>query len=368
MVYNQTGDFRFEDNENGTITVTHQPSGSSFTFDSSDGSFSSPKVQTGLVDTDQTQVGDDAVLDARDYTTNGEVTLDAGSYSGTEDLAQALAEHPRHLITLNIPNGGIGYDILIPPMQGGHQRANGTASESGGLINITGDPANISNHPVPSVYAEGTYGKLGVLLQGVELQADNPYDNEKVPVAFYSSQGILRDVNFAGGTNGVLSYGGSKVELSSVDFGSNVLTGDAVRVKHGATVYEQKAVSTPTSGNVGGYAYDPQIGTIWRSGGSSLSGDSGEVHRGPLRWGFVIWGERNAFQNMAEFRQQLKTAGGINLLAQPLTGVKQYSNAAETDLDTRELAIDTNRGGTGAAAVVYRDASGNGYYVDMSAL
>lgn len=43
---------------------------------------------------------------------------------------------------------------------------------------------------------------------------------------------------------------------------------------------------------------------------------------------------------------------------------KVYSNAANADLQTEEVAIDTNRGGTGTTAVVYKDSGGTGHYWD----
>ena len=44
--------------------------------------------------------------------------------------------------------------------------------------------------------------------------------------------------------------------------------------------------------------------------------------------------------------------------------IKTYSNAAATSLRSKEFAIDTNRGGTGTTAWLYRDASGTTHYWD----
>lgn len=68
-----------------------------------------------------------------------------------------------------------------------------------------------------------------------------------------------------------------------VDFGSNVLSADAIKVKHGAWAFDTNGAA----GNVGGYGYSaPGTGHIfYNSSVSSLSGDSGTVNPGD---GFVV--------------------------------------------------------------------------------
>ncbi|WP_152042622.1 hypothetical protein [Salinigranum salinum] len=52
----------------------------------------------------------------------------------------------------------------------------------------------------------------------------------------------------------------------------------------------------------------------------------------------------------------------VDLQNNSLRGVKQYSSASPNDLHAQEVAIDTNVGGTGDSAILFKDGSGTVHY------
>lgn len=166
-------------------------------------------------------------------------------------------------------------DLLVQPIHGG----TGTVSALGWehKVRIIGDTTTPSNNPLGSVMVVGMSGGF-VSIDGFELQNDNPHDNDNAAAAAYMSDSVrFNFVNFAGGTNGIISYGKSHVGVKDCDLGSNALSGDGLVVKHDGHIQEQR-VGSGVSGNVGGHAYLPTSGTILAVRDSStLTGDLGLI-------------------------------------------------------------------------------------------
>jgi hypothetical protein len=252
---------------------------------------------------------------------------------------------PRHQVDISIPSGGIAYDLLIPPIFGGNQRARGSATESEAPININGSPdgTDPENYPVPSIYMENVDGKLGVGITGVDIQGSNPYDDESSGVAVYRGNAYLTDCVFSGGTHGVLSWGGT-VGLNQVDFGSSVLSGNAVRLKHAGVAWEQKAASVPTLGTVGGYAYDIQVGTLFHAGNSSsLSGSTGFVDRDSDHVGLAFDYENNILRGPDESGHRW-TANGFDAKGFSVEKASGVGHVTRGPPSASELQSITGRG------------------------
>lgn len=65
-----------------------------------------------------------------------------------------------------------------------------------------------------------------------------------------------------------------------------------------------------------------------------------------------------------DFAEQLKA----NHTFADITSLRELSNGTGADLDAGEVAIDTNRAGTGATALVYKTQDGaTTGYVDLTA-
>jgi hypothetical protein len=258
--------------------------GGAFSDEDGDGTFTLPNAS------DEISVANvsNRSFNGRPMWTTGEVTITVGQDAPTlQDAVQLIPFFPLHGVTIDVPSGTdlSSEDVLIPQTVVGYGTS-GPGFEH--KVTIQGDTTTPSNCPLGSVVVTGFSG--GILsIEGFELQRDNPYEDDNFPAAIeHSAEVRLKDITFAGGTNGVLSYGSSIVELYNIEFGSNVLSGDGLTVKHGGRIQEQR-VGDGVNGTVGGHAYTPTIGTITvvRSN-SNLTGSSGLVDASTGRAGVVI--------------------------------------------------------------------------------
>ena len=229
------------------------------------------------VNADEATIGSTPV--GRPFITNSSLTLTFGSdFSTNSELASQLPIFCRHDVTIDMGSGDSTFDLLLPAV---YRYEKADATSEAGAISVAGDESTPSNCPLNSVYVSAASGRLAVDVAGVEITGSNPIDDESVGVAFYggSSESRIRNVIWSGGTNGLLAYGTDVMIAEGNDFGSNVLSGDAIRVKHGGSVAEEYGASTPAAGQVGGYAYANYGGEIRYAGtDSTLDGDNGTVN------------------------------------------------------------------------------------------
>jgi len=193
-----------------------------------------------------------------------------GDYSTIQDALDSIEVFPPKVV-IDVSNGTYNEDLVI-------RNVVGSSKDHPVIIHIQGDTATPSNVEINSVYCAGV--PTWVRLDGVKLLQNNPYDDENTPLSIYdTSHFALTNSTYGGGGVGVVAYGNTVLNLATVDFGATVLSDDAIRVKHGAYAFEQQAVSTPTSGNVGGHAYEARPGFIEFIGDkSTLTGNDGLVN------------------------------------------------------------------------------------------
>lgn len=211
---------------------------------------------------------------SRDLITNSSTTLTVGTDTAT--IQEALNQIPlvvRHNFTIDIPDGSYAEDIVVPPFL--HGAEDGTAAL--GTVKISGNKSTPANVEVNSVYVNGGTGVRAIRLEGVEVQADNPHDNESTAIVCYGGSLYLDSVEWANTgniTNGLLCYNSLVRAEGGLDFGANHVSNDAVKTKQSGRYQEQKAAATPAKGNAGNAAYNAGSGTIYIRGNSStLTGD-----------------------------------------------------------------------------------------------
>lgn len=238
------------------------------------------------------------------------LTLEVGTdFPTLQECVYAIPFVPYASVEIDIPSGTdlSSEDVVIPQTVLGTGTVEGRGYEH--KIRITGDQENPSNCPVGSIVVAGVNGGI-VSVDGVEFQHANPYSNDANGFsAFYTNQARIHNCAFAGGENGVMSYG-SNIEIHQVDFGDNVLSGDAITVKHYGFIQEQRAGSEPpTSGNVPGHAYVPTSGWITTvretNVPSTLTGDAGLIDYETGRGGFVtteLWGDRSIMRFLGSYQ------------------------------------------------------------------
>lgn len=221
-----------------------------------------------------------------------ELTLVVGEdFSTLQECLWAIPLVPYESVTIDVPSGTdlSDEDVVVPQTVLGTGTVAGRGYEH--KVKVVGDESDPSNCPVGSMVVAGVRGGI-VSVDGVEFQRANPHsDDANGFSAFYTEQARLHNCAFAGGENGVMSYG-SNLELHQVDFGDGVLSGDGVTVKHFGFVQEQRAgPDPPTSGTVAGHAYVPTSGwmALVRDTNvpSTLDGDAGVIDYATGRGGFV---------------------------------------------------------------------------------
>lgn len=139
---------------------------------------------------------------------------------------------------------------------------------------------------IGSLFATTVLSTIPVQFRGLQINRTNPYDDEQTGIGIYGCSEVgLVDITFGAGVNGIHSYN-SQIMLRNVDFGENVLDGNAVTVKHGGFAYEN-IDDEPASGTVGSTAYNALSGRIWIAGDrSTLSGESAVNRRGGMVWDY----------------------------------------------------------------------------------
>lgn len=238
------------------------------------------------------------------------LTLEVGSdFPTLQECVDAVPLVPYASVEIDIPSGTdlSSEDVVVPQTVLGTGTVEGRGYEH--KISITGDQDDPSNCPVGSIVVSGVNGGI-VSVDGVEFQRANPHSNDANGFsAFYTHQARIHNCAFAGGQNGVMSYG-SNLEIHQVDFGDGVLEGDAISVKHNGFVQEQRAgPEPPTSGNVPGHAYVPTSGWITTvretNVPSTLTGDAGLIDYSTGRGGLVtteLWGDQSIMRFLGSYQ------------------------------------------------------------------
>jgi hypothetical protein len=228
---------------------------------------------------------------SRDLFTTSSISVTVGS-SGADysSIQAALDDIPFLLydsVSIDVASGfdASTEDILVDMTHAGPASVSGRGFEH--KVEVVGDTATPSNNPVGSVVVDGFQGGF-IGFDGFDFQGDNPHDNDTVVVAAYHTDALhLQNCEWSGGTNGILSYGKSHINVQDCDLGSS-LTGDGLTVKHQGGIEEQR-VGNGVSGSVGGYAYVPTSGIIQTvRSTSTLSGGSGLVDPDTGRGGLVL--------------------------------------------------------------------------------
>ncbi len=238
------------------------------------------------------------------------LTLEVGSdFPTLQECVNAVPLVPYASVEIDIPSGTdlSSEDVVVPQTVLGTGSVEGRGYEH--KISITGDQDDPSNCPVGSIVVSGVNGGI-VSVDGVEFQRANPHSNDANGFsAFYTHQARIHNCAFAGGQNGVMSYG-SNLEIHQVDFGDGVLEGDAISVKHNGFVQEQRAgPDPPTSGSVPGHAYVPTSGWITTvretNVPSTLTGDAGLIDYSTGRGGLVtteLWGDQSIMRFLGSYQ------------------------------------------------------------------
>lgn len=205
-----------------------------------------------------------------------------GDYLTIQEAVNQIPYFLLHPYRINVQDGTYSEDVIVGPITG--IRIQTGSTESVPLI-ISGNAVTPANVKVNSVFFAGVNGDY-FGLNGFEIQDENPYDNERTGLSVYGSREVAFDnIVFAGGHRGITSYNSHVMIGDNVNFGSSVLTGDAMVAKrHGTIVVDPS--STNITGNVAGYAYQAQTGRIdFNSNLSTVTGTSGLVH--PIGFGHV---------------------------------------------------------------------------------
>jgi hypothetical protein len=293
-------------------------------------------------------------FNGREEWSTGAVTITVGTDTATLQEAVDLIPHvPYHAVEVDIPSGfdASAEDVVIPQTQLGKGEIDARGFEH--KVKIVGDTATPANCPVGSIVVAGATGGV-ISIDGVELQHDNPYDDESTPVGvYYSDQVRLKDCAFAGGTNGPKAYGGAaNLSLYNVDFGANALSGNALDVKHGGRI-RATAGNTPVSGNVGGYVLTARSGVIEiDSAASTLTGDSGLIDPTNSRNGFITdksqdsevvtnYRGNNQFESLKQDETLgVVTATAAQTIADATMTTVGFDTAVETETATFDDAAD----------------------------
>ena len=233
-------------------------------------------TNAGSVSTGQLYIGTSPTQ--RPLVSNEDVILDAGEFpTDDSDTFNAALETEipwilRHNFDLLIPDDDslADIDVKLPPIYR-VEHAEEPARQA--AADFRGDRENPTGYKVGSVYVKSGGGWAWAVL-GAEIQRANPYGNDDAGIAFFETMyGSVVDCVFAGGVNGILSYG-STVESVNNDFGTGVLSGWGLGVKHGGWLHESKREGEISRGRVGAEAYRPEEGFLLFDGmNSTLSGD-----------------------------------------------------------------------------------------------
>ena len=250
---------------------------------------------------------------------------------------------------IEVDDGTYAEDVLVQNINGGRISNGGEYA----MLTLRGNSVTPTNVEVNSVLVDGAQGAW-VTISSMEIQGSNPYTNESSGLEAYgSTQVVFHNIVFAGGINGMTCYN-SYCSAAKIDFGTDVLTGNALRVKHNGVIMEQKAELVPTQGNVGGTAYEAQEGVIWFEGGkSTLSGDSGLIG---TNVGMVIDADNNTMYGIDTFPVDISVVddifitGNENPLLQWMNDDGRIMIPSETTLYIApDIATGTVAFGRGAA-------------------
>lgn len=226
-----------------------------------------------------------------------------GDYDTIQAAVGDIPLFVRHQFTIELEPGTYDEDVVVPAFV--HTMETTMDSERG-FVNLVGNEADPASVEVGSIYVAGPTGRLPFAVLGLTLLRNNPYDDEGTALAFYGGgEHYVRNVNVGDGTegaidNGILAYA-ADVHVDLVDFGRRNVRAHGYTVKHNGRLMEQKVRETPSSGSVGGYAYDPEEGIIFFRGRSStLSGARGMVKGDGVMNGFALDTEDRALYNVGE--------------------------------------------------------------------
>jgi hypothetical protein len=131
-----------------------------------------------------------------------------------------------------------------------------------------------------------------------------------------------------------------------------------------------------------GQANDPSIGIYSISNGNVTAGGNTEIKNWDQKnntflFAFggakIVDGVEDKYPDAGRSGDIVPAGGrGIsdaafdrNLSENPISGLRQVSNASASDLTSGEWAFDDNRGGTGNAAWLFKDAGGTLHYLDF---
>jgi len=204
-------------------------------------------------------------------------TVYASNYTDPDEFIQEnLPWIVAHELTFVFDENKPDWDLFVP----GFMRIDTLMDTDLGGVKIIGQ--NSTTRQVNGMFFSGIVGRFGAIVDYIECTGEHSYDNEHSAITVsYCSEVEFRNTSLSGAiTNGITAYGDSIVALNGVDFGANVCSGEGVRTKHGAFVYEQRSQSlrdtaAASLGNVGGYAYDAELGEIRYDGSTStLTGDN----------------------------------------------------------------------------------------------
>lgn len=196
---------------------------------------------------------------------NYEITIDAGDYTGEG----ALQTRPS-VGGYTGGNAGLGWE---------HK------------LTITGDTTTPSNVKIHSLLFDGFYGGFA-RAQGVQTEAGTTLDDEGAALSAYHCNSFdFTDCNIrssvAQPAHGVVAYA-SDGQVNNVDFGAGDIKRNGIHAKHTASVLEQNAAATPSSGSVPGTPYQARAATaviafagndstLSTSGSSQWAGGNGRV-------------------------------------------------------------------------------------------
>lgn len=169
-----------------------------------------------------------------------------------------------------------GEDIILWPSYGARVNQGGVERITFQLIGSTTNPSAVK---VGSILATGLYGDyFGI--NGFEVQHENPYDNENSYISIYGSKEVaFNNLLFTGsGERGITCYNSYCAPEANIDFGTNVLTGNAFTTKRFGEIDFDSAYPINATGTVMGYAFNPGDGNIvYSSATNFLTGTAGLV-------------------------------------------------------------------------------------------
>lgn len=223
------------------------------------------------------------------------------NYTTIQDAVNDVPYYIEHEYNISVQAGTYDEDVKVQNVRGNHLTVNNNERS---FFRIEGNNEDPDTVKVKSFYIDNIKG-MAFKLTGFQIYSTNPYTNEQAGVEFYSvDHGVFGRSNYTNGTNGFVCYS-SKCNMDVINFGTHVLTGDAIVVKHLGFLDEQKEAGLPTSGTVNGSVYRINGGFVQFQGkDSTLSGEAG-LYGGLLdtsnNWGWLYDRQNERFYDVDQF-------------------------------------------------------------------